>query len=111
MKRCQWMMFVLFAAMGSATEALAQTDQGKFTGSVLDSTGGFVAGATITARNERTGEERTQTTSSSGVFLIANLKPSSYTVRASKAGFATIEYTQLPIAVGQELHLDFEFKP
>jgi hypothetical protein len=45
------------------------------------------------------------------VFLIANLKPSTYTVRAQKEGLAPVEYTQMTIAVGQELHLDFEFKP
>jgi hypothetical protein len=89
----------------------AQTDQGKFTGTVRDNSGAFVAGATVTIKNERTGEERTQTTSTSGVFLIGNLKPSTYTVRAVKEGFASIEYTQMTVGVGQELYLDFEFKP
>jgi hypothetical protein len=89
----------------------AQTDQGKFTGTVRDSTGSFVAGATVSAKNERTGEERTQVTGDKGVFLISNLKPSSYTVRATKDGFAAVEYTEMRIAVGQELSLDLELKP
>jgi hypothetical protein len=110
MRLHRWMTTMLVVAALPAI-GFAQTDQGKFTGTVLDSTGGFVGGATVTVRNERTGEERTQTTSNAGVFLIANLKPSSYTVRATKDGFAAVEYTQLPIAVGQELHLDFEFRP
>jgi hypothetical protein len=105
-----WMAAALFVALFPVVGD-AQTDQGKFTGTVHDSTGAFVAGATVTIKNERTGEQRTQTTSDGGVFLIANLKPSTYTVRAVKEGFAPVEYTQMPIAVGQELHLDFEFKP
>lgn len=94
-----------------AATLLVAADQGKFTGTVHDSSGAFVAGATVTIKNERTGEERTQATSAGGVFLIANLKPSTYTVRAQKEGFAPVEYTQMTIAVGQELHLDFEVKP
>ncbi len=109
MRLHRWMTAMLVVALPAI--GFAQTDQGKFTGTVHDSTGGFVGGATVTVRNERTGEERAQTTSNTGVFLIANLKPSSYTVRATKEGFAAVEYTQLPIAVGQELHLDFEFRP
>jgi len=100
---------VLVAALPAIV--YAQTDQGKFTGTVHDSSGAFVAGAAVTVKNERTGEERSQMTGNAGVFLIANLKPSVYTVRAMKEGFAPIEYTGMPIAVGQELHLDFEFKP
>jgi hypothetical protein len=109
MKLYSWIAAVIVVSLPAIGHA--QTDQGKLTGTVFDNTGGSVAGATITVKNERTGEERTQTTSNTGVFLIANLKPSTYTVRATKEGFAPIEYTQLAIAVGQELHLDFEIKP
>src|SRR3954463_12139597 len=103
----KWVAAMLFVA-SIPSIGFAQTDQGKFSGTVLDGSGAFVAGATVTIKNERTGEERNQTTSSAGVVLIANLKPSTYTVRATKEGFATIEFTQLPIGVGQELHLDLE---
>src|SRR5262245_42139746 len=110
MKIRTWMVAALLVA-ALPTVGRAQTDQGKFTGTVHDSSGAFVAGATVTIKNERTGEERTQVTSAGGVFLIGNLKPSTYTVRAEKDGFAPIEYTRMAVAVGQELHLDFEFKP
>jgi uncharacterized protein (DUF2141 family) len=101
MKMRTWMAATLFVAALPVT-GRAQTEQGKFTGTVHDSSGAFVAGATVTIQNERTGEERTQTTSTGGVFLIGNLKPSTYTVRAVKEGFAPIEYTQMPIAVGRD---------
>ena len=111
MRLLRWMTaFVVVSTLLPAI-GYAQTDQGKFTGTVHDSSGAFVAGAAVSVKNERTGEERSQTTSDGGVFLIASLKPSVYTVRAAKDGFAPIEYTGMPIAVGQELRLDFEFKP
>jgi outer membrane receptor protein involved in Fe transport len=42
---------------------------------------------------------------------MANLRPSTYTIRVTKDGFAQIEYTDMRIAVGQELSLDLELKP
>jgi hypothetical protein len=91
--------------------AMAQTDQGKVSGTVRDQTNAFVAGAKVSVKNERTGEERSAVTNDQGYFLISFLKPSSYTIKAEKAGFGVIEYTTMPLAVGQELALDFELKP
>ncbi|HEY7291461.1 MAG TPA: TonB-dependent receptor [Vicinamibacterales bacterium] len=91
--------------------ALAQTDQGKISGTVRDQTNAFVAGAKVTVKNERTGEERTTLSNDQGYFLIGFLKPSAYTVRAEKNGFGLLDYTGMPLAVGQEMTLDFELKP
>jgi Carboxypeptidase regulatory-like domain/TonB dependent receptor len=110
MRLRRWMA-AMFLVAGFPVYGHAQTDQGKFAGTVRDTSGAFVGGATITVKNERTSEERSQTTASTGVFLISNLRPSTYTIRAVKEGFAPIEYTRMPIAVGQELHLDFELQP
>ena len=90
--------------------ALAQAD-GKISGTVRDQTNAFVAGAKVTAKNERTGEERTTVTNDQGSFLLSYLKPSTYTIRAERPGFATIEYPRMVLAVGQELALDFELPP
>src|SRR5436190_13463997 len=106
----KWLTALLLVAVCAAT-AFAQTDQGRFTGTVHDSSGAFVPGATIKVKNERTGEEREVLTNQQGYYLVGSLKPSSYTIRAEKSGFAAIEYTNMPIGVGQELNLDLEFKP
>jgi Carboxypeptidase regulatory-like domain len=95
----------------SVLPAAAQTDQGKVGGTVRDQSGAFVPGAKVTARNERTGEQRSALTNDQGYFLISYLKPSSYAIKAEHAGFAAIEYTAMALAVGQELTLDFEIKP
>jgi hypothetical protein len=106
----KWLTAFMLVAIGAAT-AMAQTDQGRFTGTVRDSQNAFVAGATVKVKNERTGEEREALTNQQGYFLIGSLKPSTYTIRAEKTGFSAIEYTNMTINVGQELNLDFEFKP
>jgi hypothetical protein len=94
-----------FSAVG-----FAQTDQGRFSGIVRDAQNAFVPDATVTIKNEKTGESRTTTTNTQGLVVVAGLKPSTYTIRVEKAGFAPVEYTNLPVAVGQELTLDFQLQ-
>ena len=89
----------------------AQSDSGRISGTVRDQSSAFVADAAVTVKNDKTGETRSATTNQEGHFVVPSLKPTTYTVTVSKQGFAPIEYTQMPVAVGQELTLDFEFKP
>jgi hypothetical protein len=110
MKFCNWVAIAALIAL-LAADASAQTDQGRITGTVRDQSSAFVGGAKVTVKNERTGDERTATSNDQGYFLIGSLKPSTYTIKSEKAGFATIEYTAITVAVGQELALDFEFHP
>ena len=87
-----------------STVGFAQTDQGKVTGTVRDTSGAFVAGASVTVKNERTGEQRTAGDHlTAACSSIGGLKPSIYTIHVAKSGFAPIEYTAMPLAVGQDL--------
>ena len=47
-----------------------QSDQGRIAGSVRDQTNAFVAGTTVTVKNEKTGEERTAATNGQGLFVV-----------------------------------------
>ena len=90
--------------------ALAQSD-GRFAGAVMDASGAFVQGASITIKNEKTGEERTLTTNAQGLYVATSLKPSTYTIRAKSGAFAPLEYNGLQLLAGQEFRLDLELKP
>src|SRR5262249_17497146 len=105
------LLAVALCMTAAPATVLAQTDQGKVGGTVRDQSNAFVSAAKVTVKNEKTGEERTALTNEQGYFLISFLKPSTYTIRAEKQGFGEIEYTAMPLAVGQELTLDFELKP
>ena len=94
----------------SVLPASAQAD-GRFAGTVLDSSGAFVPGATVTVKNEKTGEQRTATSSAQGIYVVTNLKPSTYTIRAKSGDFAPVEFTGMQLLAGQEFHLDLELKP
>ncbi len=105
----RWVAALLLVALYSVVSH-AQTDQGRFSGIVRDAQNAFVPDATVTIKNEKTGESRTTTSNTQGLVVVAGLKPSTYTIRVEKAGFATVEYTNMPIAVGQELTLDFQLQ-
>src|SRR5581483_10587475 len=111
MRLLRWMATAMCLVMTMSTVGFAQGEQGRFAGTVRDSSGAFVPGVTVTAKNERTGETRTAVTNAQGYFVIAPLKPSEYTLSANLEGFAKIEFTKMPIAAGQELALAIEMKP
>jgi hypothetical protein len=110
MKVERWMATIALL-VGLPVPAAAQADSGRISGSVRDQTSAFVIEATVTIKNDRTGELRTTKTNTDGYFLVSPLKPSTYTIKAEKPGFGVVEYPQMPLAVGQELTLDFELKP
>ncbi len=110
MKAIQWLGALAIVA-SLVSPAFAQVDNGRIAGIVRDSSGALAVGASAKAKNERTGEERSAMTNDQGYFVITALKPSTYTISVERPGFAPLEYTAMPLAVGQELTLDFELKP
>ena len=110
MKVERWMATIALL-VGLPVAAAAQSDSGRISGSVRDQTSAFVVEAVVTIKNDRTGELRTTKTNADGYFLVSPLRPSTYTIKAEKPGFGVLEYPQMPLAVGQELALDFELKP
>ena len=109
MRMFRWVVAALMIALLPSLAA-AQSD-GRISGTVRDSSNAFVAGAVVKVKNEKTGETRAAMTNNQGYFVVSPLRPSTYTITAEKPGFSNIEYTSMPLAVGQELALDFEFRP
>src|SRR5215210_3467610 len=106
----RWLATALLVAVCTVA-GNAHTDSGRFSGTVFDESGGTVANATVIAKNDKTGEVRAVTTNTAGYFVITPLKPAPYTITATKEGFGVQELPGLPIAVGQELPIDFTLKP
>src|SRR5436190_14776297 len=90
---------------------LAQTEFGKISGTLSDASGAAIPGASVTARNEKTGETRTVVTNSEGTFLFVTLRPSLYTISASAANFENHEQRNIEILVGQEAKLSLVLQP
>lgn len=68
-----------------AAPALAQNAQ--ITGTVRDSSGGIIPGATVTARNLDTGLTRAGVTDTAGEFRLPSLPPGRYSVSTELSGF------------------------
>jgi Carboxypeptidase regulatory-like domain len=90
--------------------ANGQSDQGRISGTVTDSNGALVPGATIVVKNERTGEERTAVSNESGYFIVSALRPSSYTVTAT-AKELSAKTSNVQVLVGQEYTLTMVAQP
>src|SRR5712691_12439314 len=80
----------VFAALIAASPAAAQ-DAGVVSGTVVDSSGQVVPGATITLTNENTRDLRTLTSNERGDFSFRAVTPGSYTVKVELTGFRSIE--------------------
>jgi hypothetical protein len=97
--------FVVLTVLCAST-VLAQTGTSNITGTVRDTAGGVVPGATVTAKNEATGVTNTQTTNDSGVYSFALLPVGNYTITVEKQGFKTLQKTQNTLEVGEPLTVD-----
>ena len=99
-----WVALAMVAALILAgPTAKAQTSSATLDGTVLDASGAVVPGATITLKNEASGDERTVTSNGEGYFNFAAIPPNSYTLRVTRQGFATWAEKGLVINSGDHL--------
>lgn len=82
-------------ALVSGGAAKAQQTLGSINGTVTDSSGGVVVGASVKARNIGTNLEQTAKSKSDGSFSIADLPIGTYEVSFSKDGFKTEVHSQI----------------
>ena len=95
----------LFAVLLVCRAAAAQTVTGNIAGTVTDSTGGVLVGATVTLVNEKTGEKRNINTNEDGRFNFAAVQPGVYTVRVEQAGFQILERRNTILSANESLAL------
>src|SRR5215831_8365921 len=77
----------LFIAIVCAAIVCAQTNRGGISGTVFDSTGAVVSGATVTITNVGTNRELRLTTSTEGAYSATSLEPVVYRITVEAQGF------------------------
>lgn len=99
--------FLCLTIIISATGYCFAQSTGNIKGTVADPNGGLVAGATIEAVNNQTGEKRTATTSDVGTYNITNLPVGVYTLTATATGFGpgTAKDVQVSVAFTTEANI------
>lgn len=94
-------MFALACILAlSAIAAMAQATTGSLRGTVTDSNGGVVAGATVTVKSQATGSESSLTTNSEGTFEAPFLQPGDYSVTVEAPSFKRAVSTGVVIKIG-----------
>jgi hypothetical protein len=103
MRFCRSMAFLVVALLLLALHVRAQTPTGTITGTVVDSSGGAVAAASVKVTNVETKVVIEKSTNEAGAFTIINLLPGTYTLSVEKTGFKTVQLPVFPLDVNQTL--------
>ena len=84
----------------------AQLTSGTISGTVTDSTGAVIPGATITTRNTATGISRSTASATTGRYEVSNLPVGNYEVSVSMSGFQTLVRSGIELTVGRNAVVD-----
>ena len=87
--------------------AVAQVTTGTISGTVSDSTGAVLPGATVRLKSVETGISRTTTADEGGRYRVPELGLGSYEVTAEAGGFQTVIRSGITLTVGREAVVDF----
>jgi hypothetical protein len=84
----------------------AQSDRGTITGTVSDSSGSLIPGATVTAINPATGAELRVQTTDTGNYTISSISAGVYNVVVEVSGFRRYEQQGIRVQVAQTARVD-----
>jgi Carboxypeptidase regulatory-like domain/TonB-dependent Receptor Plug Domain len=101
------LLFALVVCMGGATDAEAQlAEQTGLVGTVTDSGGGVIAGASVTAVNVETQDTYETVSNQQGQYTIPNVRIGRYSITIALQGFRTFQVTGLQVAGNQVVRRD-----
>jgi hypothetical protein len=106
-----WFVGLLAIVIGILLAPSAFAQNAQITGSVKDSSGAIIPGATVTARNVDTGLTRTAVTEGSGEYRLPSLPPGRYSVATELSGFSTETRPDIVLIIDQTAILNFTLKP
>jgi hypothetical protein len=88
---------IALVCLSHANSAFAQGATGTITGTVVDSTGATLPGATVNVTEAATGTIRTSVTDEAGLFRFAALNPGRYNVAVELANFRTLNVADVTL--------------
>jgi Carboxypeptidase regulatory-like domain len=104
MMKLKWpaaVVVTVFLWVGPAAVSLAQsTNSGDINGTVTDSAGAAIPGATVTVVNVETGVSKTFLTNDSGVYDTSSIVAGTYKITFAKPGFSTLVRPSITLIVG-----------
>jgi hypothetical protein len=97
--------WLLFAGI-----AHAQVARSQFNGTVTDSGGGVIVGATVVVTNVETNVESKSTTTDAGIYVIPYLTNGVYRINVTAPGFRPAVANDVTLRAAQTLTLDFKLE-
>src|ERR1700741_1839778 len=104
LRRYFFVLFVLLLLFASST--FAQTGTTSIRGTILDKTGGVVAGATVRLSSAGLSVERTTTSRETGQYEFVALHPGTYVLTVEAPGFQTYEQRNVELLVNNPTTLN-----
>ncbi len=102
-------LLLVLSVLLIANLAMAQTEVGQVTGTVLDPSGARVPKATVSLRSVATGLVRKVESNEAGLYLIPGVMPGNYELTAEAPGFS--KYSQaVVVAVGARVGVDIRME-
>jgi len=89
----------------------AQTNNGAIAGSILDSSGGAIAGAEVVATGVETHSVYNTVSSSTGAYRISNMNLGTYDITVTAQGFKVFEAKGLVVQIATTDSLDITLQP
>ncbi|MDQ2946173.1 MAG: carboxypeptidase-like regulatory domain-containing protein [Acidobacteriota bacterium] len=97
----------MIGSFAFASALCAQATTGTVSGSVADSSGARVMGATVRITNVQTGESHAATTGASGDYLFPSVPTGEYVLDAQASGFKREQRSGVKLDVNQNARVDF----
>ena len=106
MKSCMTTLCIFLLTLG----AMAQIQNGQFSGTVTDASGAAVAGAKVTMTNQGTNLSVTATTNGTGVYEAKELPIGVYKITVEAAGFKTFSNNGVTLDAGSIARVDVKMQ-
>ncbi|HZE27578.1 MAG TPA: carboxypeptidase-like regulatory domain-containing protein [Terriglobales bacterium] len=106
-----WLAGFFCSCVFSTCSLLYGQASGSFSGTVVDTTGSVVSGATVKVTSQGTGLSRETKTDDTGHYLIPLLPVAYYTIRVESQGFQAVEQKDVRLQVDEHRELDFTVTP
>ncbi len=105
--RLRWLTLLggAMVILGSALQA--QVESGKIVGTVRDASGAVVADVSVTVAETETNAETRSKSNSAGEYVVTELKPGTYMVKAEREGFKTAVESVFKLDINQVVRVDF----
>ena len=99
--------FFIVALSSQSSVVYGQSNVGRISGTVFDTSGAVVPGASVTVSNPTTGFKQEVVTQEKGLFVFPGLAPGTYNVEAALAGFATVRQQGIVLDASSTRTLQF----